>query len=68
MVTGRETVIAEHREALKTGQSIVDKEHLAELWKLIDEQTKEPTRPSWELTFKQAVEQVPLARFEGVTA
>lgn len=69
VVRAGETVIAEHREALKAGQAIVAREHLAELWRLTAEQTALPTTPAgprWHLQFATQVEQVPLNRFEEV--
>lgn len=64
-----DTVIAEHRQALKAGQAIVAREHLAELWRLTAEQTAVPTAPSgerWHLLAAAEVERVPLKRFEEV--
>lgn len=69
VVRAGETVIAEHREALKAGQAIVAREHLAELWRLTAEQTALPTTPAdprWHLRFATQVERVPLNRFEEV--
>ena len=37
-----DVVIAEHREAASRGQCVVDKEHMAELWRVTDEQTARP--------------------------
>lgn len=67
VVRSGEAVIAEHREALKAGQAIVAREHLAELWRLTAEQTALPAAPAgprWHLRFTPDVEQVPLQRFE----
>ena len=64
-----DTVIAEHRQALKAGQAIVAREHLAELWRLTAEQTAVPAAPSgerWHLLAAAEVERVPLKRFEEV--
>lgn len=66
-----DTVIAEHREALKAGQAIVAREHLAELWRLTAEQTAVPAAPTgerWHLLAASEVERVPLKRFEEVVA
>ncbi len=59
-------VIAEHRQAATAGQSIVEKEHLAELWKITERQVQVPEDKRWQIRFEQAVQQMPLSRFEEV--
>jgi transposase len=60
-------IIAEHRQALKPGQCMVDREHLAQLWKLTQQQTRVPdTHPDWQLTFNQPVQHMSLQQFEEV--
>jgi transposase len=62
-------IIAEHRAALKAGQSIVAREHLAELWRLTEAQTTVPPAKEgcrWHLLATPKVDAVPLARFEEV--
>lgn len=51
-----ETIVAEHVQATKSGQTIADPAHLAEVWKLSvpGGQTKPPP-PHWRLTFDAAV-------------
>jgi hypothetical protein len=45
-----DTIIAEHRQATQPGQCVVEKEHLAELWKLTAERTPVPRdQPRWHL-------------------
>jgi len=64
-----DTVIAEHREAQRSGQCIVEKDHLAELWKLTQEQIKVPDdAPRWNVRFDQSVATTPLTTFEEVLA
>jgi hypothetical protein len=66
-----DTAIAEHRAAIRAGQCIVAKEHLAELWKLTLAQVEVPRPPDaqrWHLRFGQTVEQIPLARFDELSA
>lgn len=68
-VRSADIVIAEHRQALKAGQAIVAREHLAELWRLTAEQTAVPAAPTgerWHLLAAPQVERVPLKRFEEV--
>ena len=62
-------IIAEHKQALKAGQSIVDKDHLAELWKLTSQQVSAPggKEPRWHIRFDQTVDQAALCDFEEVT-
>jgi transposase len=62
-----DTVIAEHPQALKGGQCIVNKDHIAELWKLTEQQVRPPQGPRWDITFQQSVQQVPLSVFEALT-
>lgn len=66
-----DTVIADHRAALKPGQSIVAKDHVAELWRLSMAQLEVPPAPDgerWHLSLQQSVAQMPLARFDEVAA
>jgi hypothetical protein len=61
-----DTIIAEHRQAAQAGQCVVEKEHLAELWKLTAERTPVPNEPRWQLDLTPSVQQLPLAAFEEV--
>jgi len=45
---------------------VVEKEHLAELWKLTAERTPVPREPRWQLDLTPSVQQMPLAVFEEV--
>jgi transposase len=65
IVQAGDTVIAEHRQAAQQGQSIVDKSHLEELWKI----TREQVKPAEEVRWRQAepeVARAPLSAFEEV--
>ncbi len=66
VIRAGDMIVAEHRQAAQAGQSIVDKEHMAELWKLTAEQTRNPGLSKWHVTFKQSVQQVALSDFEEV--
>jgi len=67
IVQSGDLIIAEHREAIKKGQCIVNKEHIAEIWKLTEQLTPTPQRDkNWDITFQQAVQNIDLARFEEV--
>ncbi len=59
-------VIAEHRQATQPGQCVVDKEHVAELWKLTAERTPVLREPRWQLDLAPTVQQMPLSVFEEV--
>jgi len=59
-------IIAEHRQALKAGQCIVNKTHIAELWKLTEQQVQLPQRSRWHIDFSEAVQTVSLQVFEGM--
>ena len=61
-----DTVIAEHRQATEAGQSIVEKDHLAELWKITQQQVQVPAGSRWQINFEQTVQQMPLEQFEEV--
>jgi transposase len=61
-----DAIIAEHRQAAQTGQSIVEKEHLAQLWKITQQQVRVPEGNRWRIHFEQDVQQMPLAAFEEV--
>ena len=66
LVRTGDTIIAEHRQAAQPGQCVVEKEHLAELWKLTAERTPVPHEPRWQLDLTPSVQQMPLALFEEV--
>jgi transposase len=64
-----EVIIAEHRQAVQPGQSIVHKDHLAELWKLTLQRSPPPDQsPRWKMVFTDAVQQTPLSTFAEVCA
>lgn len=66
-----DTVIADHRAALKPGQCVVAKDHVAELWRLSLAQIDVPAAPNgerWHLLLQQSVAQMPLARFDEIAA
>lgn len=63
----KEMIIAEHKQALKPGQCIVNKDHIAELWKLTEQQIKPPSKTPWKVAFEQNVQQRPLSVFEEVS-
>jgi transposase len=66
IVRADDMIIAEHRKAAQAGESIVNKEHLAELWKLTEEQTRNPERQKWQINFALSVQAASLAQFEQV--
>jgi transposase len=69
MITIRcgEVIIAEHPQALKNGQCLVQREHLDELWKLAAARTPmAPETPRWQLTGSMQVEQRSLRAYEEV--
>ena len=69
MVRLDDAIIAEHRESAAKGMCVVQKEHLAELWKITEQQIKPPDdAPRWRVTFDQAVAATPLATFEEALA
>lgn len=66
-IVAGETIVAEHRQAVRGGQLIVAREHLAELWKLTNVQTAAPRRDErerWHLTLNQTVERVSLSVYD----
>jgi transposase len=61
-------IVAEHRQADRPGQSIVCKEHVAELWKIANERAPPPPEARCRIEFAQAVEHAPLRIYqEAVT-
>ncbi len=67
IVRSDDLIIAEHDTATETGQCIAEPQHMAELWKITQQQTQIPNpTPPWQVTFNQTVEQVPLTCFEEV--
>lgn len=58
-------IVAEHEAAHKPGLTVTQPEHIAALWQLSLQRTKEPL-PSWTLTFDQSVTSTPLTAYEEV--
>lgn len=64
-----ETIIAEHAQAAKSGQTLADPAHLAEVWKLsVPGGADRPPPPNWKLTFDAQVPVRPLAAYAEVSA
>lgn len=59
-----DTILAEHRQATSAGQSIVQRDHLAELWRISERQVPVPAGPRWHVDFEPTVQTMPLSRFE----
>ena len=70
VVRAGDLIIAEHRQAAAAGQCIVEKDHLAELWKITERQVRVPEGSSnrWRIDFTPVVERLPLTAFEEVVA
>jgi transposase len=67
-----QSAVADHQEAVKPGQAIVARTHLAELWRLTAAQTALPTAaktpPRWHLLAASEVAKTSLAVFEELAA
>jgi hypothetical protein len=63
-----ETIIAEHHQAVRPGQCIANREHIAELWKVTDEHVRRPPKPGQPLLIDATVQRVDLRRYEEVLA
>jgi len=61
-----DAIVAEHRQATAAGQCIVKREHLAELWKITQQQMAVPQAARWHVDFQPTVETMPLSLFEEV--
>ena len=62
-----DAIVAEHRQAVGRGACVVNPDHMAELWKLSQQQTPLPDDAKrWSITFDQSVATTPLATFEEV--
>jgi len=68
IIRAADSLIAEHREAIRPGQCIVAREHLAELWKITAEQIQPPREQPMVLTAPPEVLRVDLRSFEEVLA
>jgi transposase len=64
VIRAGDLVVAEHREAARPGQSVVAKDHVAELWRLTGERVKPPAAAA--RAADPEVERVDLRRFEEV--
>lgn len=63
VIRAQDMIVAEHRPAQKTGDTIADPAHLEAMWKLSLKHTQTPP-PRWQLTFSQQVEVTPLAAYQ----
>lgn len=63
VIRSGELIVAEHAVARSRGESITQKEHLDELWKLAAQRMPVPL-PSWKLGFDQVVAAAPLERYQ----
>jgi transposase len=69
IVTVDDAIVAEHRQAERPGQCIVERDHLAELWKITNERIALPAdAPRWHIRFDEAVATTPLATYEEVAS
>ena len=68
MVRSGDQIVAEHQRAVRPGQSIMDKEHIAEVWRLVNEQTRLPDGRSFDPAQKPQVQTVPLSIFDEVAS
>ena len=67
IVRAGDLVIAEHKQAAAAGQCVVEKDHLAELWKITERQVRVPEGSArWRIDFTPTVERMPLSAFEEV--
>ena len=67
VVCAADTVIAEHRQAARSGQCVVAREHIEELWKLTAQQVEAPARATRPLGAEPEVRRVELRAFEEVS-
>ncbi|HWE93075.1 MAG TPA: IS21 family transposase [Tepidisphaeraceae bacterium] len=63
VIRSGDVIVAEHPPASRPGESVAQKAHLDELWKLAMQRTPTPL-PDWKLTFDHAVAVTPLERYE----
>ncbi|MBY0588191.1 IS21 family transposase [bacterium] len=61
-------IIAEHAQADRPGQTMTQREHLAELWKLASMQTPVPQDARCHIDFTQKVQETPLSLYQEVSA
>lgn len=62
-----DTIIAEHQQATRSGQCVVAREHIEELWKITAERIQPPPEAIRSRTGEPAVRQVNLRIFEEVS-
>lgn len=65
-VRSGDSIVAEHQQAVRPGQSIMDRDHIAEVWKLVNEQTRLPDGRCFHPIQRPEVQRVPLSVFEEV--
>jgi len=65
IIRSGDAIVAEHPSARKSGETITQKQHIDELWKLSMQRTPTPL-PNWRLTFDHAVAATPLDRYQNL--
>ncbi len=65
VIRSGDVIVAEHPVAARRGESVTQKQHIDELWKLALQRTPSPL-PNWRLTFDHAVAATPLDRYERI--
>jgi len=63
IIRSGDAIVAEHPEATRRGESITQKQHIDELWKLAVQRTPAPL-PNWRLTFDHVVAVTSLDRYQ----
>lgn len=63
IIRSGDVIVTEHPAAVRHGESITQKQHIDELWKLAVQRTPAPL-PNWRLTFDHAVAVAPLDRYQ----
>jgi transposase len=63
IVRSDDLIIAEHRATRRPGATVVDKQHVAQMWKISLERPSAPA-PHWDVTFNPLVAAVPLSVYE----
>jgi len=64
-VRSDDLIIAEHRPAKRPGSTVVNKQHVADMWRISLGRPSTPA-PHWDVTFNQLVATVPLSVYEEV--
>ena len=69
IIRSDDLIIAEHQQAVRSGQCVTDPDHIVDLWKTVAQQIEVPDHsrdPNWRMKFESQVASTALTTYEAV--